>query len=271
MQQPKLLAGEFNHLRKCRHGYVLYNINDTYVGKSFDLYGEFSEEEARLFDQLARPGDVVLDIGANIGAHTLFFAKKVGPTGRVFAFEPQRVVFQTLCANMALNSLSNVHCMLVAVGDEPGQVMVPAFNYAQTNNYGGVEIDTFASGEPTPVITLDSLELSACRFMKVDVEGMELKALKGAVQTIKRHKPILYVENDRVEKSDALMKFIDSLNYDMYWHLPPLFGAQNYFGNPQNVFNYIVSFNLLCVARELGMKITGFKPALPTEPHPLAR
>src|SRR5262249_49184020 len=96
MQQPKLLAGDFNHLRKCRHGYVLYNINDMYVGRSFDLYGEFSEEEALLFEQVSRPGDVVMDIGANIGAHTLVMAKRVGPTGKVLAFEPQRVVFQTL-------------------------------------------------------------------------------------------------------------------------------------------------------------------------------
>jgi FkbM family methyltransferase len=271
MEQPKLLAGEFNHLRRCRHGYILYNNNDTYVGRSFELYGEFSDGEAQLFDQIVRPGEVVLDVGANIGAHTLFFAQKVGPGGRVYAFEPQRVVFQTLCANMALNSISNTYCIQAALGEAPGSVTVPVFNYAQTNNYGGVEIDTFAVGEPVPVITVDSLDLPACRLIKVDVEGMELKALKGAVQTVKRCKPMLYVENDRVEKSEALMQFIDGLGYDMYWHLPPLYSPQNYYQNPQNVFAYIVSFNLLCVARELGTTITGFKQASPTEPHPLAR
>lgn len=249
---------------------MLYNFNDVYVGKSFELYGEFSEDEARLFDQVVRPGDVVMDIGANIGAHTLVMAQRVGPTGRVYAFEPQRVVFQTLCANMALNSISNAVCMQVALGDEPGKVMVPAFNYAQTNNYGGIEIDSFATGEPTPVITLDSLELSACRLMKIDVEGMELKVLKGGMQTIKRLKPILYVENDRLEKSDTLMQLIDSLDYDMYWHLPPLFSPNNFYGNSQNVFSNIASFNLLCVARSADMKITGFKKASPTERHPLA-
>jgi FkbM family methyltransferase len=267
--QPKLLTGDFNHLRKCRHGYVLYNFNDVYVGQSFELYGEFSEDEARLFEQVLRPGDVAMDIGANIGAFALVMAKRVGPTGKVYAFEPQRVVFQTLCANMALNSIGNAHCMQLALGDEPGKVMVPSFNYANTNNYGGVEVDSFNTGEPVPCVTLDSLEIPACRLMKIDVEGMEIKVLKGGAETIKRLKPLLYVENDRLDKSATLMKLIDSLDYDMYWHMPFLYSPNNLFGNPQNVFQSIASFNLLCVARSADMKITGFKKAAPTDPHPL--
>ncbi|HEV3078868.1 MAG TPA: FkbM family methyltransferase [Gemmataceae bacterium] len=270
MQQTKLLTGAFNHLGKCRHGFMLYNINDVYIGRSFDLYGEFSEGEVELFDQIVRVGDVVLDVGANIGAHTLALAQKVGPTGRVYAFEPQRMVFQTLCANMALNSIANTYCHQTALGEEAGSVVVPALNYAQANNFGGVELGTFASGESVPVSTLDSLDLPACRLVKIDVEGMEGNVLKGAVQTVKRLKPILYVENDRVEKSIPLMQLIESLGYEMYWHLPPLYHPQNFYRNPQNVFGNIVSANLLCVHRELGMKITGFKQALSGERHPFA-
>jgi FkbM family methyltransferase len=268
MQQAKLLAGEFNHLSKCRHGYMLYNVNDVYIGRSFELYGEFSEGETQLFDQIVRVGDVVLDVGANIGAHTLFLAKKVGPGGRVYAFEPQRIVFQTLCANMALNSILNTVCMQTALGEAPGSVVVPALNYAVPNNFGGVELGTFATGESVPVRTLDSLELSACRLIKIDVEGMELRVLKGAVETAKRLKPILYVENDRVDKSKELMQFIDGLGYDMYWHLPPLYSPNNFYRNPQNVFANIVSGNLLCVHRDLGMTITGFQRAPVGGPHP---
>ena len=105
-QEPLLTVG-FNRLKACRHGWMLYNVNDIYIGRSLDLYGEYSEGEIALFRQFLRPGDVVVEIGAHIGTHTVFFAKTVGPTGVVFAFEPQRVVHQTLCANIALNSLSN--------------------------------------------------------------------------------------------------------------------------------------------------------------------
>src|SRR5258707_14359705 len=111
----------FNHLKACRYGHMLYNIHDVYVGRSLDLYGEFSEGEVGLFRQLVKPGDLVLDVGANIGTHTLFFSQRIGATGRVLAFEPQRIVFQTLCANLAINSATNVWCYPHAVGGEPGE------------------------------------------------------------------------------------------------------------------------------------------------------
>jgi FkbM family methyltransferase len=270
MQQQKLLSGPFNHLRLCRHGHMLYNINDVYIGRSFDLYGEFSEGEIDLFEQIVRPADVVLDVGANIGAHTLWLAKKVGPTGRVYAFEPQRIVYQTLCANMALNSISNAFCTQAALGEKASSIVVPPLNYSAANNFGGVGLGSYTTGESVPVMTLDSLNLSACRLVKIDVEGMEASVLRGATETVQRCKPILYVENDRVEKSTDLMRLIDDLGYDMYWHLPPLYSPRNYFQNPQNYFSNIVSANLLCVHRELGMKITGFQKTSATDRHPFA-
>ena len=92
----------FNALVRAKHGLMLFNKNDTYIGRSIGKYGEFSEGEIAIFDQLCRPGDIVVEVGANIGTHTLPIAKMVGVAGRVHAFEPQRIVFQTLCANMAL-------------------------------------------------------------------------------------------------------------------------------------------------------------------------
>jgi hypothetical protein len=92
---------QINRVKQCRHGMMLYNVHDLYVGRSLDQYGEFSQGEIDLFGQILKPGQVVLDVGANIGAHTLWFAQTVGPSGTVLAFEPQRIVFQALCANLA--------------------------------------------------------------------------------------------------------------------------------------------------------------------------
>src|SRR5438034_10860239 len=94
---------EFNRLKDCRHGRMLYNINDAYIGRSLDLYGEFSEGEAELFRQIVRPGDVVVDLGANIGVHTIVFAQAAGPRGGVMSMEPQRLDVQMLCTAVALN------------------------------------------------------------------------------------------------------------------------------------------------------------------------
>ena len=110
---------------------MVYPKHDRYIGGSLDKYGEFSHQEAALFEQILQPGAVALDIGANIGAHTLLFAQKVGPTGRVYGFEPQRVPFQMLCANIALNSIANTYCLQRAVGEAPGTIIVPNLDLNQ--------------------------------------------------------------------------------------------------------------------------------------------
>jgi FkbM family methyltransferase len=247
----------FNSQKACRHGQMLYNVHDTYIGRSLDLYGEFSEGEIELFRQFVKPGDWVLDLGANIGTHTLFFSRQVGPAGRVLAFEPQRVVFQTLCANMALNSVTNAWCYPHAVGAEPGEIFVPQLDSHGVNNFGGLGLGPYREGEQVPVITLDGLGLTRCDLLKIDVEGMEQAVLVGAVNLLARFKPLLYVENDRPEQSPALVRFLDDQGYAMYWHRPPLFNPKNYFGNPLNVFEDTVSLNLLCVHRSVPLNVEG--------------
>lgn len=238
----------FNRLKQCRYGTMLYNANDMYLGRSLELYGEFSEGEVGLFRQIVRPGDVVFDVGANIGAHTVFLARAVGLKGAVFAFEPQRLMFQTLCANVALNSLPNVYCFNSAVAEAPGSINVPTLNPWMTSNFGGLGLrEQQLGGDPVPVVRLDSVQVRACRMLKVDVEGMELEAIKGAGGLIERFGPVLYVENDRKDKSAELIRYIQSLGYDMFWHHPPLFNPDNYLKNPQNVFGRVISANMLCM------------------------
>lgn len=239
----------FNRLKDCRHGKMLYNQNDQYVGRSFDEYGEFSEGEVDLFRKIVRAGDVVIDVGANIGAHTIFFANATAPGGAVIAFEPQRMVYQTLCANIALNSLMNVFAERMAVGDTPGSLLVPDLDPRVPLNFGGLSIEGNTSGVPVPVVTLDATPLRGVRLIKVDVEGMEAAVLRGARQTIARLKPILFVENDRDEKSHELIAVVHELGYDAWWHYAPLFNPNNFAGNPKDVFDGIVSHNMLCIPR----------------------
>jgi len=255
-------------MRQCRHGFMLYNCNDVYIGRSLDLYGEWSEGEIAIFRQIIRPGDIAIDAGANIGSHTVYLAQALGPLGRVYAFEPQRIVFQTLCANVALNSITNAFCYHAALGSQRGTVNVPALDYSRSNNFGGLSLDVNMAGETVEVVTLDSFQLPSCRLLKIDVEGMELNVLKGAVELIDKYKPCLYVENDRPQQAHALTTFIESLGYQMYWHLPPIYSPENYFQNPQNVFANTVSGNLICVHPSWNLTLQGFQRTYPGERSP---
>jgi FkbM family methyltransferase len=251
------LFPQFNRVKECRYGMMVYNVNDAYIGRSLHEYGEFSQGEVDLFQQMVKPGMTVLEVGANIGAHTVWLAQAVGRNGTVVAFEPQRILFQTLCANLALNSITNVQCYWAAVGKAPGQIVVPPLDYARANNFGALSLGGHPYGEFVPVATIDGLNLTHCHVLKIDVEGMEQEVLEGAVQLIAAFAPLLYVENDRVEKSASLIRFIDSLGYNMYWHTPMYFSPQNFAGNSVNVFGGVVSKNMLCLPKAMKQQVNG--------------
>ena len=249
----------FNSVANLRYGQVIYNQNDQYIGRSLELYREFSALETSVFDQILTEGQLVIEAGSNIGVHTLFMARKVGEQGRVLAFEPQRLVFQALCGNMALNSITNAFCWNMGLSDTPGEMSIPMLDPRQPNNFGGTEMSADAPGDAIPVTTIDQLDLPQCDFIKVDVEGMEEKVLRGATQTIKKYRPILYVECDRADREESLLKYIDSLDYQMFLHLPPLFNPLNYAKRDENVFGEIVSRNLLCMDKSVSHNLTGFE------------
>ena len=237
-------------LVEAKHGLMLINPLDIYIGRSFDLYEEFSEGEVEMFDALLTAESVALDVGANIGAHTVPMAKKAR---FVVAIEPQRLIFQTLCANIALNRLKNVQALHAAVGAESGVVSLPVLDPDQENNFGGYSIPVMANhdvpSDQVAIVPIDSMEFARVDFMKIDVEGMELEVLKGATKTIQEHRLVLYVKNDRKENSEALKAYIKELGYEMKEHNPPLFNPENHAGNSENGFEKIVSINLACYPR----------------------
>ncbi len=243
-------------IRRCRYGTMMYPRQDRFVGRSLTEYGEYSEGEVELFRQCLGPGNVALDIGANLGAHTLALAQIVGPGGTVFAFEPQRILFQILCGNLALNEIGNVHALPLALGRAAGRTKVPALDYRGARNFGGVSLGG-ADGEDVTVLTLDQLEVSAVRLIKIDVEGLELEVLAGAKARLARCRPILYVENDRAEKAEALVALLQEEGFRMWWHTPPLYNPTNFLANPHNVFGNVASFNMLCLPREMATQVQG--------------
>ena len=271
MDKNLINGSGFNGMVQGRHGYTVYNKNDMAVGKSVRLYGEFSEGEAVFFSTICNPGDCVMDIGANIGTHTLVFSKAVGKEGFVYAFEPQRLAFQNLCANMSLNSVVNVECFPYAVSNLPGSLLVPTINPEKKINIGGVQIEGYTEGLRVHQITIDTYFASLTRLdvMKIDTEGMEGKVLRGAKSTINKFRPILYVENDKLDRSKALIESIWDLGYRQYWHLPPLFNPDNHAGYQEDVFPEMLSMNMYCIPSETKARTFGFPEIRDSKQNPL--
>jgi hypothetical protein len=109
------------------------------------------------------------------------------------------------------------------------------------------------------VITVDDLQLRELRLLKIDVEGMEGDVLQGAAKTIARCRPVLYVENDRADRSPALLQQLDDLGYDGYWHISACFRADNFRQRADNIFGPVVCINVLCIRAKHRAKSTACK------------
>lgn len=255
-KNKKILTSGYLSLKECRHGYFFYNRHDQYVGRSLDLYGEFSNAEFEIMKDFAT--GLVLDVGANIGALTVPLAKVAK---HVIAVEPQPWIADVLTANVAVNCLQNVDIVRGALTETAGPVKMPRVPPDKVANFGGIGLhgappDSTVMGEQ--VVGgyrfddfLNTLEDQKCTLVKMDVEGHELQALRGMEQLLKRDMPVLYVENDRQDKSIALQSYIRSLGYDIYWHKPKLYERHNYFDSSDNVFGNIVSINILCAPKHI--------------------
>lgn len=258
--QP-VITGTVNETRQTRHGYMCFNPRDVYVGRCLATYGEYSESEVSILLQACRPGALVLDIGANIGCHTLPMARAVGENGVVIAFEPQRHAFQALCANAALNSLMNVIARNEAVGAAAGVTTVPIMNFNNEQNFAGLQLGDWPQGDEIRVITIDDMDLVACHLMKIDVEGWESAVLEGATKTLQKFKPPIYIENNQQGLQAKLIRQLEAMGYECWWHNPTLFSAENFYGKKDDIFAGAISQNMFCLHRDVKAEMRGFGKA----------
>jgi FkbM family methyltransferase len=239
-----------------KYGRMMYLPHDIYIGRMLRDYGEYSEGEVSLFREIVRPGDIVIEAGANIGCHTVPLAQMVGPSGLVFAFEPQLKLYLMLCGNIALNDLDNVNPLNAAVGMTEGVLVVPKLDYNLTNNFAGLSLSSQGEGRRVRMVSLDVMAKSfpSLRLLKADVEGMEYQVLSGAQKLIARTRPFIYVENDRPANSEQLVGTMLNMGYRLYEHNPP------YLTTPDCADDLrIVSKNILGVPAEMKFEVSGLR------------
>ena len=192
---------------KVQGGDLLVSLDD-FVGRSAFFMGDLDPKISALVDLCVLPGDVVLDIGANVGIITLRLAARVGPRGVVHAFEPNPTVLSQLRASLKRNGIENVRLHEFALGSETAslQLNVPGGNvgaatftarFAQTSDKRTVDV---------PVKVLDDLDLDlrAVSFLKIDVEGFESRVFEGARRFLSETPPdVIVFERNELDKQGA--------------------------------------------------------------------
>ena len=205
-----LLSGrgltKYSFIRKVKH-YSLSNLQTDYaevfgnklflskkgLALSISHYGTYEELEAKIMEEKIEMGNIVVDVGANIGLHTLNMARIVGNTGQVFAFEPDPSNFEILKKNVKINNYKNIILEQKAVGDKHGRTTLYQSDHPgkhrifpqteQAKSQVQVELTNLDN-------YFDSDMIDKINFIKIDVEGLEFSVLKGMKNILKNSKKI---------------------------------------------------------------------------------
>ena len=214
-------------LASSNHGTMIVNRNDYRMvdaergyGVGFQILqtGSFDPTEVKLvLDLLALRrkhhgnGVVAIDCGANIGVHTIEWAKAMTGWGSVLSIEAQERIYYALAGNIAINNCFNALAINAAVSSESGVMQIPNPNYLVPSSFGSLELRKRNGNEfigqhidyenmvNVRKLAIDEYELPRVDLLKIDVEGMEMEALQGAARTIERSRPVMLIEKIKAD------------------------------------------------------------------------
>src|SRR5262249_54186584 len=214
-------------------------------------YGEWAQFEIEFLLALVGSRDIVLDVGAFIGTHTLAFAKRVNGGGEVYAFEPQPLFFEVLKRNVAQNGMANVKLFNVVVSEEASRAQLSELDIRDAANFAGTSIlDSVCTNSndhkhyTIDVMTVDQLAIDRCDLIKIDAENMEVNVLRGARQTLRANRPVVFAECNSLHYAWPVVELMKEERYCTYLLNVPAY-------NPNN-FSAVVD-NFLADGREAGL------------------
>lgn len=230
-------------LSSSNHGTMIVNRNDYHMVNETSGYGVgyqlfttscFDQQEVDFVLSILGHrmknfgrGVVALDCGANIGVHTIEWARLMHGWGEVYAFEAQEKIFYALAGNVIINNCLNVTARHCAVGATLSSINIPEPDYLVPSSYGSLELIQnnknefigqkidYTKTKSVPLVSIDSLDLSRIDLIKIDVEGMETDVLEGAKQSIAKYHPILLIEMIKTDK-DKVLQFLNENGYTVF-------------------------------------------------------
>jgi FkbM family methyltransferase len=186
---------------------VRIDVRDGVIGYALYMQRTWEPEVGRFIDCLDLASGVAVDVGANIGWHTMTLSRAVGASGRVFAFEPDPHNYALLLANLAANHMTNVSPQRTAIGERSGECLLclNPWNFGDHRVVNG-KLGTDLKHISVPMTTLDSaldaIAPGTIRLIKVDVQGYDLQVLDGMQETLRRNPAVVLL----LEVSGALLK-----------------------------------------------------------------
>ena len=229
-----LYETKYTRIASTKHGVFCFYRDDNPIGSCLEYFGEWAEQEFDVISKLVRPDSNCMDIGANIGTHTVALSKMC-PGGIVFSFEPQFFISQILGTNLILNDCINVIPHNVGISNDVETISVSATppKSSGIRNYGEFNLAK-AQGDGIDVrcVKLDDVELFGKKvdFIKMDVEEHEVSALLSGHSMIMRDRPSMYIEFNMHKGNDDLLRLLDELGYNSYWHMYTKFNPDNFNG-----------------------------------------
>lgn len=195
--RPRHIDYPPNTIRRAERDHIRYEL-DLSDWVEWNIYFKNKTEPREKLYSLVREGDVVVDVGVNIGETLLNLAARISNDGKIFGFEPNPVVLERCKKNVSLNpSLKNISLQSVALGREAGEFFLKIHD---ERNKGMNSLSASGEGEKIKTISFDSFvekqKLNQINLMKIDVEGFEMNILLGAEKTIRRFHPVLFIEVD---------------------------------------------------------------------------
>jgi FkbM family methyltransferase len=214
---------------RCTRGGILWELElREGIDLSIFCFGRFERDTSKALERIIKPGMVVVDIGANIGAHTLPIAKHVGETGRVFAIEPTSFAYSKLSRNIDLNPslksrIVTVNAAFVSdTSQELGKIYA-SWRLTGTDNahsvHGGVECDTSQAQRVTFDSFVAQAQIKKISVIKLDVDGFETHVLKGGLEALRRDHPTIvmefspYVHKEHGATFDEVVNILTDLGY----------------------------------------------------------
>ncbi|MBC7485284.1 MAG: FkbM family methyltransferase [Cytophagaceae bacterium] len=188
------------------------------------FFGQYEKETNDLLFEYIKPGQVILEAGANNGTETVLLSRLVGPNGKVLAFEPVEHIYQTLQLNLSINHCTNVQTEQKALGESDGQlhfnVLSEDFcNQGMASKYDETSADAKVLVQQTSIDSwVVKNNIRTVDFIKMDIQGAEIELLKGAKHTIEKSKPLIFTEaTEDFLSIEKLFDALTDLGYAVYF------------------------------------------------------